>query len=93
MTRVWCDYEGTDALCLPFEVFYPAPNRALHPTTFKTPHSLAIHHWASTWQTATPPNPPSLESNEAPLPNDDDDDDDEDDEDEGEIVTVDVELD
>lgn len=45
-TRVFVEYD--DALCLPFHIFYPKPNRGDDDAT--TPATLAVHEWASSWQ-------------------------------------------
>mmetsp|Transcript_2146 Transcript_2146/g.2832 ORF Transcript_2146/g.2832 Transcript_2146/m.2832 type:complete len:282 (+) Transcript_2146:43-888(+) len=58
-TRVFCTSPSNyDIICLPSEVFYPASNRKNkdHEEEYRrsciTPHSLALHHWACTWQTS-----------------------------------------
>ncbi|KAJ1450300.1 nucleotide-diphospho-sugar transferase [Pelagophyceae sp. CCMP2097] len=58
LTRLWCGAARGDKLCLPPEIFYPAPNTAQggpRLAAYATPHSLACHHWASTWVGAPPP--------------------------------------
>ncbi|KAJ8608767.1 hypothetical protein CTAYLR_007815 [Chrysophaeum taylorii] len=52
-TRVFCDTLAAapdDALCLPPDVFYPAPNTATaDPAAFATADTIAVHHWARSW--------------------------------------------
>mmetsp|Transcript_1224 Transcript_1224/g.3672 ORF Transcript_1224/g.3672 Transcript_1224/m.3672 type:complete len:153 (+) Transcript_1224:463-921(+) len=54
-TRLFCRHLGPDALCLPPTVFYPAPNHADAPDLrdFASPATLAIHHWARSWQSSS----------------------------------------
>ena len=56
LTQIFCGSSSSeeDAVCLPPEVFYPAPNHARgeneHLSAFATPLSFTIHHWATSWQ-------------------------------------------
>jgi len=53
-TRIFCTTPSPDAVCFPPDVFYPVPNAGVAPGTdlraFTTDRSLAIHHWAKSWQ-------------------------------------------
>ena len=53
-TRIFCTHPTADALCLPPEVFYAAPNTSsADKMSFTTEASLALHHWAKSWITTT----------------------------------------
>lgn len=67
-TRVFCELFqiNHDTLCLPPDIFYPAPNTTTLPSTqslasFATSDTLAVHHWACTWQKAHKPASSSFE--------------------------------